>query len=189
MNKLGIITFLGKSQSLSLATPKPESRNHLNRTCLSKWRRLKISKNNTSRYSLETQLQNKVTDIYQSGKEHKFLMFGTHENSKSHYPQMEKTWNSSELSQECMAYQNYSKLRGSSSRLSQEKQNKTTSKQLQASLVSGEFRIHENILDWWDKSRTLIPVTSVIKLTAHHQKNILSTFKQGGSINDGLELP
>ncbi len=49
---------------------------------------------------IQEQMRNKIVDMCQSGNSKK---------KKSHYPQMEKTWNSGEPSQEWPAYQNYSK--------------------------------------------------------------------------------
>ncbi len=54
---------------------------------------------------IQEQMRNKIVDMYQSGKGYKAIS----NHSQSHYPQMEKTCNSGEPSQEWLAYQNYSK--------------------------------------------------------------------------------
>ncbi len=69
--------------------------------------------------------------------------FGTPANhGQSHYPQVEKTWNSDEPSQEWPTYQNYSK----SATTIQEviKEPRTTSKELQASLASIKASVHDS---------------------------------------------
>ena len=75
--------IFGKLSSIPLATPRPDychtcsqSRNNLNRTCLTKWNRPKDpqkldlmlrSKN------IQEQMRNKVIEIYQSGKGYKAI--------------------------------------------------------------------------------------------------------------------
>ncbi len=57
-------------------------------------------------------MRNNIVDMCQSGKGYKALSkaLGLQRSTgQSHYPQMEKTWNSGEPSQERPAYQNYSK--------------------------------------------------------------------------------
>ncbi|KAI3355086.1 hypothetical protein L3Q82_017865, partial [Scortum barcoo] len=61
---------------------------------------------------IQEQMRKKVIEIYQSGKGYKAISkaSGTPANhSESHYPQMAKTWNSGEPSQEWLADQNYPK--------------------------------------------------------------------------------
>ncbi len=106
---------LSHLSSVSLATPRPDychtcsqSRNHINRTSLTKWSRPKDPQKlqiMLRSKEIQEQMRKKVIEIYQSGKG-----FGTPANhSESHYPQMAKTWNSGEPSQEWPADQNYPK--------------------------------------------------------------------------------
>ncbi len=53
---------------------------------------------------IQEQMRNKIVDMYQSGKGYKAMS-----KALGHYPQMEKTCNRGEPSQEWLAYQNYSK--------------------------------------------------------------------------------
>lgn len=71
------LTVFVKLSSVSLATPIPdyyrpaEWRNHLKRTCLTKWRRLKDLKKPKSFTIYKNNMRNKVIDIYPSGKGYK----------------------------------------------------------------------------------------------------------------------
>ncbi len=62
-----------------------------------------------------------------------------------HYPQMEKTWNSGEPSQEWPTYQNYSKST-TTTHPGGHKEPRTTSKELQASLASIKFSVHDSTI-------------------------------------------
>ncbi len=107
---------LSHLSSVSLATSRPDychtcsqSRNHLNRTCLTKWSRPKDPQKlhiMLRSKEIQEQMRKKVIEIYQSGKGYKAISkaLGLH-----NYPQMAKTWNSGEPSQEWPADQNYPK--------------------------------------------------------------------------------
>ncbi len=61
---------------------------------------------------IQEQMRNKIVDLYQSGKGYKAMSkaLGLQRTTvRAIYPQMEKTWNSGEPSQEWPAYQIYSK--------------------------------------------------------------------------------
>ncbi len=112
---------LSHLSSVSLATSRPDychtcsqSRNHLNRTCLTKWSRPKDPQKlhiMLRSKEIQEQMRKKVIEIYQSGKVIKpFLNLWD-----SSEPQWEplstngETWNSGEPSQEWPADQNYPK--------------------------------------------------------------------------------
>ncbi len=113
---------LSHLSSVSLATSRPDYchtcsqwRNHLNRTCLTKWSRPKDpqklhimlrSKEN------QEQMRKKVIEIYQSEKGYKAISkaLGLQRTTvRAIIHKMAKTWNSGEPSQEWPADQNYPK--------------------------------------------------------------------------------
>ncbi len=58
----------------SLITARPvESRNHLNRTCLTKWSMLKEQHTMLRSKEIQEQMRNKLVDMYQSGKGYKAI--------------------------------------------------------------------------------------------------------------------
>ncbi len=62
---------------------------------------------------VQEQMRNKIVDMYKSGKGYKAISMALvlqRTMVKSHYPQMEKTWNSGKPSQEWPAYQIYSMI-------------------------------------------------------------------------------
>ncbi len=91
---------------------------------------------------IQEQMRNKIVDMYQSGKGYKAISkaLGTPVNhGQSHYPQMEKTWNSGELPKITPRAQ---------WRLIQEviKEPRTTSKELQASLASIKISVNDSTI-------------------------------------------
>lgn len=80
------------------------SRILLNRICLMKWNRIKATHHAT------IERKNRWETKSWKGLERHSWGFGTAVNhGGSHYLQIEKIWSSSALSQECLAFQNYSK--------------------------------------------------------------------------------
>ncbi len=58
----------------ALITARPvESRNHLNRTCLTKWSMLKDQLIMPLSKEIQEQMRNKIVDMYQSGKSYKVI--------------------------------------------------------------------------------------------------------------------
>lgn len=94
MNYQWLTTILKKSwyqfhqQHKGLITTRPvESRNQLNRTCLTMW--ISLKKTTLHEWS-KKQLRNQVTDIHKSGKGYKTISKALN-SSESHYSQMDKT--------------------------------------------------------------------------------------------------
>ncbi len=109
---------LSHLSSVSLATSRPDychtcsqSRNHLNRTCLTKWSRPKDPQKlhiMLRSKEFQEQMRKKVIEIYQSGKGYKAISKALGLQRTTVRAIIHK-WNSSEPSQKWPADQNYPK--------------------------------------------------------------------------------
>ncbi len=74
MKELWFNHIILESRVKSLITARPvESRNHLNRTFLTKWSMLKEQHIMPQSKEIQEQMRNKIADIYQSGKGYKAI--------------------------------------------------------------------------------------------------------------------
>ncbi len=176
----------------SLITARPvESRNHLNRTCLTKWSMLKEQHIMPRSKEIQEQMRNKIVDMYQSGKGykaiskalglqrtmvraiiHKWRKLGTVVNlSRSGRPTKITPRAQRRLIQEVI------------------KEPRTTSKELQASLASIKVSVHDSTtrkrLGKNDIQR--VPrQKKTQRLVSHLPKNMLIIPKTFGQIFCGL---
>ncbi len=125
-----------------IATRPVESRNHLNRTCLTKKGILKEQYIMTRSKEIQEQMRNKIVDMYQSG---------------NGYEAISKAWDSSDPRSEPLSTDGENLPRSGWStkitpraqwRLIQEviKEPRTTSKELQASLASIKVSVHDSTI-------------------------------------------
>ncbi len=141
------VKFLQPQPGLITARPV-ESRNHLNRTCLTKWSMLKEQHIMLRSKQIQEQMRNKIVDMYQSGKGYKAISkaFGL---QRTTVRAIIHKWRKLGTVVNLPRSGRPTKITPRAQwRLIQEviKEPRTTSKQLQASLASIKVSVHDSTI-------------------------------------------
>ncbi len=141
------VKFLQPQPGLITARPV-ESRNHLNRTCLTKWSMLKEQHIMLRSKQIQEQMRNKIVDMYQSGKGYKAISkaFGLQQTTvRAIIHKWRKLGTVVNLPRSGRPTKITPRAQW---RLIQEviKEPRTTSKQLQASLASIKVSVHDSTI-------------------------------------------